>query len=41
LPESVNADQDVKAVYENGILKLNLKKKEEVKKQAKKVIKVL
>ena len=41
LPKSVNPDQDVKAVYKNGILKLNLKKKEEVLKQPKKVIEVL
>lgn len=40
LPTSVNTDQDVKATYENGILKLNLQKKEEVKEQPKKVIKV-
>lgn len=41
LPKSVNVDQEVKAVYENGILKLNLKKKEEAIKQPKKVIEVL
>ncbi len=41
LPKSVNADQDVKAIYKNGILKLNLLKKEEAKEQPKKVIKVL
>ncbi|MCB0399833.1 MAG: Hsp20/alpha crystallin family protein [Winogradskyella sp.] len=31
LPKSVNTDQDVKATYKNGILKLNLLKKEEAK----------
>jgi len=41
LPNSVIADQNVKATYKNGILKLNLKKKEEVKTQPKKVIEVL
>ncbi|RNC87753.1 MAG: Hsp20/alpha crystallin family protein [Winogradskyella sp.] len=41
LPKSVNTDQDVKATYKNGILKLNLKKKEEAKEQPKKVIEVL
>lgn len=40
LPKSVNADQEIKAVYQDGILKLNLQKKEEAKKQAKKVIEV-
>ena len=41
LPKSVNADQDIKATYKNGILKLNLLKKEEAKAQPKKVIEVL
>jgi len=41
LPNTVNANQDVKAMYKNGILKLNLLKKEEVKEQPKKVIEVL
>jgi len=41
LPNTVNADQDVKAVYKNGILKLNLLKKEEAKEQPKRVIEVL
>lgn len=40
LPKSVNVDQDVKATYKNGILKLNLQKKEEAKQQPKKVIEV-
>ena len=41
LPKTVNADQDIKATYKNGILKLNLLKKEEAKAQSKKVIEVL
>ncbi len=41
LPKSVNADQDIKATYKNGILKLNLLKKEEAKEPPKKVIEVL
>lgn len=41
LPKTVNINQDVKATYKNGILKLNLQKKEEAKEQAKKVIEVL
>ena len=41
LPKTVSADQNVKATYKNGILKLNLLKKEEVKEQPKKVIEVL
>lgn len=41
LPNTVNTNQDVKAVYKNGILKLNLLKNEETKKQSKKVIEVL
>ena len=41
LPKTVNADQDVKATYKNGILKLNLLKKEVAKEQPKKVIEVL
>ncbi|MGK0412096.1 MAG: HSP20 family protein [Polaribacter sp.] len=41
LPKTVNTDQNVKATYKNGILKLNLLKKEEAKEVAKKVIKVL
>jgi HSP20 family protein len=40
LPTTVNTDQDVKATYENGILKLNLQKNEEAKEQPKKVIEV-
>ena len=31
LPTTVDTDQDVKAIYKNGILKLKLLKKEEVK----------
>ena len=41
LTKTVSADQNVKATYKNGILKLNLLKKEEVKEQLKKVIEVL
>lgn len=41
LPKSVNAKKDVKATYKNGILKLNLQKKEEAKEHPKKVIEVL
>ena len=41
LPKSVNTDQEVKATYKNGILKLNLQKKAEAKEQLKKVIEVL
>ena len=40
LPKSVNTEQDVKAIYKNGILKLNLHKKEDAKEQPKKVIEV-
>ncbi|WP_178988334.1 Hsp20/alpha crystallin family protein [Winogradskyella schleiferi] len=41
LPKTVNADQDVKATYKDGILKLNLQKKAEAKAKPKKVIEVL
>lgn len=43
LPTSVDLDQDVKAVYKNGVLKIKLLKKEEtiVKDVPKKVIEVL
>ena len=41
LPKSVNTDQDVKASYKNGILKLNLQKTEDAKEKPKKVIEVL
>lgn len=41
LPKTVNTDQEVKATYKNGILKLNLYKKEEAKEQPKKVIEVI
>jgi HSP20 family protein len=41
LPKTVNTDQEVKATYKNGILKLNLLKKEEAKEQPKKVIEVI
>ncbi len=43
LPTSIDLDQDVKAVYKNGVLKIKLLKKEEVIKKeiSKKVIEVL
>ena len=43
LPESVDLDQKIKAVYKNGILKVNLLKKEEAVKKLppKKVIEVI
>ncbi|WP_431136878.1 Hsp20/alpha crystallin family protein [Psychroserpens mesophilus] len=41
LPKSVLTDQDVKATYENGILKLNLQKKNDAKETSKKVIEIL
>jgi HSP20 family protein len=41
LPKSVNTDQNIKATYKNGILKLNLQKNEDTKKESKKVIEVL
>lgn len=40
LPKTVNTEKDVKAAYKNGILKLNLQKREEAKQQPKKVIEV-
>jgi HSP20 family protein len=43
LPPSIDSDQDVKATYKNGILKVKLLKKEEVieKEHPKKVIEVI
>lgn len=41
LPESVNTDKKVKASYNDGILKLNLLKKEESKTTPKKKIEIL
>ena len=41
LPNTINKDQDVKAIYKNGILKLNLQKREEAKVAPKKVIEVV
>jgi HSP20 family protein len=41
LPNSVDRSKDVKATYKNGILKLNLHKMEEAKKNQKKVIEVV
>jgi HSP20 family protein len=40
LPNTVNVNKDVKATYKNGILKLNLMKKEEAKQLPKKVIQI-
>ena len=40
LPENVNLDKKVKANYKNGVLKMNLLKKEEAKVLPKKVIEV-
>ncbi len=40
LPESINRDKEVKAIYKNGVLKLNLLKKELAKELPKKVIKI-
>lgn len=40
LPTSVNPNEEVKAIYKNGILKLKLLKKEEAKQLPKKVIEV-
>ena len=40
LPNSVNPNEDIKAVYKNGILKLKLLKKEEAKQLPKKVIEI-
>ena len=40
LPESVNTEQDIKATYKNGILKLNLLKNEEELAAPKRVIEV-
>ena len=41
LPETVNTEQDIKATYKNGILKLNLLKREDAKVKPKKVIEIL
>ena len=41
LPNSVNTDQDVKAKYQEGILKLHLQKKEELEEGTKKIIEVI
>ncbi|MCK8520953.1 Hsp20/alpha crystallin family protein [Aquimarina sp. D1M17] len=38
LPSSVNQEEKVKAMYEDGILKLNLVKKEEAKEPPKRII---
>lgn len=40
LPTTVETEQDVKATYKDGILKLNLQKKEEAKEKPKKVIEI-
>ena len=41
LPKTVDSTKDVKATYKNGILKLNLLKREEAKVKPKKVIEVV
>jgi HSP20 family protein len=41
LPKSVNIKKDIKATYKNGILRLNLIKKDEVKETPKKLIEVM
>ncbi|WP_439152309.1 Hsp20/alpha crystallin family protein [Winogradskyella sp.] len=41
LPKTVNTDQKVKATYKDGILKLNLQKKEEAKAQQPKKVEVI
>lgn len=41
LPTNVNADKKVKATYNDGILKLNLGKKEEISAQSKRKIEIL
>lgn len=40
LPNTIDESKDVKATYKNGILRLNLLKKEEAKRKVKKVISV-
>jgi len=40
LPDTVNADKEIKATYKSGILKLNLMKKEEAKQTPKRVIEI-
>jgi HSP20 family protein len=40
LPTSINQNEKVKATYKNGVLTLNLLKKEEAKEQPKKVIEI-
>jgi len=40
LPDTVNSEKEIKATYKNGILKLNLLKKEEAKISHKKVIEI-
>ena len=41
LPESIDLNQEVKAAYKDGILKINLEKKPEAKKlSTKKVVKI-
>jgi HSP20 family protein len=41
LPETINKNEEVKAIYKNGILKLNLQKNELEKTQPKRVIEVV
>lgn len=40
LPSSVNQNEEVKASYKDGVLRLNLAKREEAKEQPKKVIEI-
>jgi len=41
LPEIINSDEKVKATYKDGILKLNLLKRKEVKEKPKKLIEIV
>ena len=41
LPKTIDESKDVKATYKNGILRLNLQKRENTKEKAKKKIEVI